>query len=188
MTAFRTIGIDASLTNTGQCYVSKNGDGATVRQTIEVVPKGSLKAHSRLDFIDREVREFMLTYPADLVVIEGYDYKGFSLVPLAEINGILQLTAWRLCGNVIHAAPSQVKKFAVGKPQASKAQIMKHFGLDNEHIADARALAEIGQVFLGAPSKRRCELEVAMQLRDGPKKKGLTSKRVGKSKPYLVSL
>ena len=168
MPQFQTIGIDASLTNTGVYYIFQDTDAKTVTRVGKViVPPSGLSGHQRLDLIDREVRNFLIASPANLVVIEGYDYKGFSLVPLAEINGILQLTAHRICGRVIHAAPAQVKKFATGKPQASKIQIMKHFQIDNEHIADARALAEIGQVFLGAPSTRRCELEVAYALRQG---------------------
>lgn len=183
MTVYRTIGIDASLTNTGLYYIEWD-QGSILRSGKVIVPPADMRGHARLDFIDRQVRDFISACPATLVVIEGYDYKGFSTIPLAEINGILQLTAYRLCGKVIHAAPAQLKKFAVGKPQAGKDAIMKHYGIDNEHIADARALAEIGQVYLGVPTTRRCELEVAHALRQGKVKK---VRRAG-SKLKLVAL
>jgi Holliday junction resolvasome RuvABC endonuclease subunit len=186
MAIYRTIGIDASLTNTGLCYI-ENDAGAITRSSKVVVPPSEMRGHPRLDFIDRLVRDFLSESPANLVVIEGYDYKGFSTIPLAEINGILQLTAFRICGRVIHAAPAQVKKFATGKSQASKEMIMKHYGLDNEHIADARALAEIGQIFLGAPTTRRCELEVAYALRQGKVSKA-TAAKAPRSKLKLVAL
>lgn len=189
MPIWRTIGIDPGLTNTGLCSIV--GDPAVNTKTCDyrlVVPGRHFRAQARLDYIETQVRDFLSDHPSALVVIEGYDYKGFSLVQMAEINGILQLAAYRAGGVVMHASPSQVKKFAAGHPQAEKEAVMRAYALDNEHLADARALAEIGQVFLSGKSTKRCELEVVYQLRHGATEKAAKKKSSTKSKAKLVAL
>jgi len=109
---------------------------------------------------------------AELVVLEGYDYKGHKLAELGEASGVIKVVCHQLGLPVLVVSPAAVKKFATGNSQASKDDIMARYGLTNEHVADAWALAEIGLVYLTGKSELRHELEVIKQLRSpkSPKK------------------
>lgn len=166
-------GIDPSLTNTG-IVLLKNGEVLT---SYLIQPK-NIKGAARLSGIADRVREILGTHKPIFLAIEGYDYKGFSTIPLAECNAVIQLECARLGIEFIHAAPSQVKKFATGSSQADKTRIQTRYGIVNEHLADARALAGIAWEYVHGGSSVRCELEVIKALKakklPKPKKKKIT--------------
>jgi len=170
MPSFSTIGIDPGLTNVGVCI--RPWEGSVFDYLIR--PK-ALRGVERHDHIARDLEGYLREVLGEgpltgLAVIEGPDYKGFSTIPLAEINSILGLTCYRLGFKILRASPSQVKKFATGNSQADKAEIMARYGYTNEHLADARALAEIGAAVHRGTSTIRHELEVVKRLVDGKPK------------------
>jgi len=164
MLSYSTIGIDPGLTNVGVCILP--WDGPVFDYLIK--PK-ALRGIERLDHIARDLEDYILDVvgpnSGGMVVIEGYDYKGFSTIPLAEVNSVLCLTCHRMGYKILRAAPAQVKKFATGNSQATKEEMMKRYGYSNEHLADARALAEIGHKMHVGTSSIRHELEVIQKLK-----------------------
>lgn len=182
-----TIGIDASLTNTGIVvvrsprYTDIDASHFIERSTI-ITPKG-LKGAERLLYI-YEQADLFLPEKADLAVIEDYDYKGQNLTKLGEGQGVLKLLCAGRKIKIISVAPAALKKFATGNSNATKKQMMERYDEPNEHVADAKALALVGRLFLHKKSTIRHELEVIKALTT-PKKK---SKLAKVKKPFPVRI
>ena len=162
-------GIDPSLTNTAVVILSSCGASEHT-----LIRPGSLRGPARLTYIHDKILETFskskLPTPIFLA-IEGYDYKGFSTIPLAECNAVIQVACYKSGIPLIHAAPAQVKKFATGCSQASKEMMIKRYNIRNEHIADARALAGIAMEYMHTTSVTRCELEVIKNIKKPKLKK-----------------
>jgi len=178
MTSRSTIGIDPALTNIGMvCLVrgaSFNSFGSDLVQ-----PK-NLRDLARLSYIQDQVKHFIQERNAELVVLEGYDYKGHNLAQLGEASGVIKLICHQLGLPVLVVSPASVKKFSTGNSNASKELVMARYGLSNEHVADARALAEIGLVYLTGVSQFRHELEVIKQLKTTKVKKPVMKRNLAK--------
>ena len=177
MTPLVTIGIDPGLTNLGLCALVFE-PGVKIHEVFDLVrPPKDLREGSRLALLSARAEAFCLPLLAERATsklkiqaaIEGYDYKGFSTLQMAEITGCLKALLARLAIPLVVVSPSQVKKFAVGDSQADKSKIMARYQMDNEHLADARALAGVAAVYLTGTSELRRELEVIAALRR-PKK------------------
>jgi len=165
MDPITTIGIDPGLTNVGLSAVNHYGP-SPVKYVGDVVVTKGLFGYPRLDYIHKRVGEFLDIHTlAKVVAIEHYDYKGFKLVEMAEISGILKLLCHQKGREVITVSPASVKKFATGRSTATKIQVMYNYQQNNEHIADACALAEIALVYSGArKTTARHKLEVIKQI------------------------
>lgn len=144
------IGLDLSLTGTGIVALDNSGE---LLKSHTVSPR-KLIGMERLDFIRREVSEFISsipTYPTFLA-LENYAFasKG-DTTKLAELGGIIKLTLFRNNIPFIKAAPIQVKKFATGDGRSEKDQVMlqvfKRWGFEasDNNQADAFVLAKIAQ-------------------------------------------
>lgn len=103
------------------------------------------------------VRMMVGKYKPDLAVIEGYAFGNrFSLVSMAAIGTMVRDGLIEEDCALIEVAPSMLKKYATGKGNAKKDQIMlavyKSWGRDFETSdqADAAVLAMIGLALIGA--------------------------------------
>jgi crossover junction endodeoxyribonuclease RuvC len=112
------LAIDAALTATGLCL--PNGDTLT----LSCKHAGMTRIRWIRDRVIQEGRRFG---PLDLVVIEGYSYgsKGNSAVNLGELGGVLRFTLWEAAVPYVEIPPSCVKKYATGKGNAGKEDMLQ---------------------------------------------------------------
>lgn len=120
-------------------------------------PKSMTGRLSRYRYVvDRVVAHLKKQGPV-LLLIEGYAFnaKGRSVTGLCELGGILRDRAVGIADQTIEVPPSVIKKFATGKGNAGKMEVVqalvKRYGLtfktDNE--ADAFALVQLGRIVAG---------------------------------------
>lgn len=141
------MGIDPSLTSTGLVTLSPNGDYES--NAIQPTERGM----ERLTEIREAVwdaADAWFDFP-QLVAIEGYAFgaRGAAMFSLGELGGVLRwsLHSWHI--PYIDVPPSQVKKFATGKGNSKKDEIMlavyKRWGVEfkTSDEADAYVLARI---------------------------------------------
>ncbi len=138
------MGIDPSLTSTGMVVLWGTGEQwralTSKRRGVERIR----------DLADPLIETAEKTRP-DLIAIEGYAFgaKGRALFDLAEFGGVLRYNLWLGGHNYIDVPPSTVKKFATGRGNAKKDEIMlavyKRWGVEfhTSDEADAYVLARI---------------------------------------------
>jgi crossover junction endodeoxyribonuclease RuvC len=139
-----TLGIDPSLTATGYCRMI---DGTT---TTWGEWKTKEKGLPRLSWLNHMIREELLSSDYALVCIEGYAFaRPNQAHQLGELGGVLRLQLYYRDNPWLEIAPAALKKFATGKGNADKEQIMlqvyKRWGFEAEsnNVADAYVLAKI---------------------------------------------
>ncbi len=138
-----TLGIDPSLTATGYCRMI---DG---EPTIWGEWKSEVKGLPRLSWLNHVIK-IELEQDYALVCIEGYAFaRPNQAHQLGELGGALRLQLYWRDNPWIEIAPTALKKFATGKGNADKNQIMlqvyKRWGFEAEsnNVADAFVLAKI---------------------------------------------
>ena len=169
----KIVGIDASLTSTGIVVLN---EGYVYTDTIQRKSTGV----ERLIEIRELVR--LAVSGADLVAIEGYAFaRPNQAHQIGELGGVLRVMFHEEKIKYIEAAPSAVKKFATGKGNAKKEDVVlsvykrwgKEFKTNDE--TEAFVLAKIGEAWLkGTKGLTVFQRDVVAALAD--RKKG---KRVG---------
>lgn len=169
----KIVGVDASLTSTGVVALEKD---KVYPYTIQRKSTGV----ERLIEIREIVRAEIVS--ADIVVIEGYAFaRANQAHQIGELGGVLRVMFHEEKIKYIEAAPSAVKKFATGKGNAKKEDVVlsvykrwgKEFKTNDE--TDAFVLAKIGEAWLkGTKGLTVFQRDVVAALAD--RKKG---KRVG---------
>lgn len=108
------IGLDLSLTSTGVA----RADGSSLR--IRSKKTGPERLH--------EIQEAVaiLIRGADLCIIEGYSYgsKGRSVFQIGELGGVIRHFLWEYGLPYVEVAPSALKKFATGRGNAGKDEVL----------------------------------------------------------------
>ena len=117
------LALDLSLTAPGYCLGDDCG-------TIKV--PASMRGMRRLDHIRAAVhsltrKPFLSTRTCELVVIEGYSYgsKGASVVNIGELGGVVRLALWDDHMPYVEIPPSCMKRYATGKGNASKDDVLQ---------------------------------------------------------------
>ena len=167
------LGIDLSLTGTGVVHLVLGKP--VIRVRIESKQKGT----ARLIEIEEKLKSIINAHPLlDLVLIEGYAYAAANQAhQTGELGGVIRVMLNKKMLRWIEVAPSQVKKFAIGKGNAKKdlvlLNVFKKWGVEFETSdeADAFVLAKIGQALLNddhdqnnKDSLRQYQLEVIEEL------------------------
>jgi crossover junction endodeoxyribonuclease RuvC len=113
----KILGLDLSLTRTG--YARPDGTHGVL-----VPPKGKDRGLPRIDWIMRRALEMAME--ADVTVLEGFSYgsKGSSILDIAQMGGVVRWAMWRKGVVVVELSPSTLKKFATGKGNAPKDQVL----------------------------------------------------------------
>lgn len=145
------IGIDQSYSGFGLLVLDKEKEHD--RQLWKFPVLGSDGA--RLHRIREEISSYLSTYDSDSIrlAIEGYAHASrFNREKLGELGGIVKLAWFEFYGDdPLIVPPTVLKKFATGKGNASKAQMIasvkERWGVEfvNDNLADAYALAKYGQ-------------------------------------------
>ena len=144
MTAECVLGIDPS-TITGWVVLYKGGHTEWGEAQYK-----KLKGIERVDTFLGWANDIMDTYHPRAVYIEGYGYANkHSLVTLVEVGTAIRLALHAHGSEYVEIAPNALKKFATGKGNAQKDQIMlavyKKWGFEasTNNIADAYVLARM---------------------------------------------
>lgn len=146
--------LDLSLTATGVAYPA--GD------TLTIAPKTT--GMQRL----AEIRDWLLPrldlYDVDLVVLEGYAFgRPNQAVHLGELGGVIRLALWERGVVVAECPPASLKKYATGRGNASKDEVMAEairrlrYAGNSKDEADALWLRAAALDFYGEPVVRMPE-------------------------------
>lgn len=151
---YRVVGLDLSITCTG--IAGNDPDGGEGWATV-VKPSAKMRGHERLQYLRTAILD--RTLDADLVVVEGpaFGAKGAAYHQLAGMWWLITHALWVRGDKVAIAPPANVKRYATGKGNAGKDDIMREvarrfawFHGDN-NAADALILAALGTDHLGVP-------------------------------------
>ena len=146
----RICGIDASLTGTGIALLRCGNELDPITTTIT----SKLTETNRLIHIRDYVQKF--SDGSDLVVIESYAFSRPNQAhQIGELGGVLRVMLAENNLKVLEVAPTQLKKFATGKGNASKEEIAvaayKKWGIEcrTNDETDAAVLVYIGLAYMG---------------------------------------
>jgi len=136
----RILALDLSLTATGWCC-----DGTTG------VIKPKVRGWERINQITSAILD--LRQDADLVVLEGYSYgsQGRAIVQIHGLGEIVRYKLWKAEVPYADVPPSTLKKFATGKGNAGKDEMIscaiRKFGFEgcDNNEADAFMLWQMAQ-------------------------------------------
>jgi crossover junction endodeoxyribonuclease RuvC len=146
------LGLDLSLTSTGTALF----DG-TDYATARLRPHPKLRGHERLDWLLDAIAEQTRHVP--LVAIEGpaFGAQGSAYHQLAGLWWLVAHQLWAARTPFAVVPPSNVKRYATGKGNAGKDDVLRevtrrfpHFTGGNDE-ADALVLAAMGADHLGHP-------------------------------------
>ena len=109
------LSLDLSLTSTGYCHNGETG-------VISVDKTGP----HRLWLIKRKVEDLIIEFSIDVVAIEGYSFasRNSQAHSIGELGGVIRLLLWELGRPVVVIPPTCRAKFATGKGNASKNEVI----------------------------------------------------------------
>jgi len=162
----RYVGIDPS-TKTGLTVVDEFG---VVLQAKEITSKHK-KDPERFVDITEQIMQHVKNF--DKVIIEGFAYgaKGRGVSTQYGIGWIIRTALYHADVEYLEVTPSQLKKFATGKGNMSKDNmilpIYKRWGFesDSDNIRDAFVLSQIGRAHDGLGTLTGYQTEVMKGLR-----------------------
>jgi len=176
----RFIGIDPS-TKTG--FVALDEHGAVLRAK-ELTGVGSVDPKRMITLIDEVIDHIQRD---DVICIEGFGFASQQAIQLGGIGWGLRMALARRVLPYYEASPSQVKKFATGKGNAKKEDmvlpIYKHWDFEHssDNVRDAYVIARIAMnLFLAGEgaslSAPKYQVEVIEAILN-PKPKAKKSKK-----------
>jgi len=142
------VGLDLSLTSTG--YSCGND-----QRIISTKAKGP----QRLYEISQDLAALLVELDQPVVIIEGYSFasRNSQAHAIGELGGVVRLTMWNLRIPFIDVPPTCRAKFATGKGNAGKGEVMSAVsartgiiwaGGGADDLCDAWLLEEMGRVQL----------------------------------------
>lgn len=137
------IGLDLSLTSTGYSINGKTG---------VIVSKN--RGPARLSEINKIVLQLCLDNDIELAVIESYSFasRNSQAHSIGELGGCIRMTLWECFIPYIDVPPTCRAKFATGKGNASKGEVISSIS------------AKTGMVFSGAGGNDECDAWVLEQM------------------------
>jgi len=145
------VGLDLSLTSTGfSC--------GNHRQIISTKHKGPQRLHD----ISTGLAEILVELEQPAVVIEGYSFasRNSQAHAIGELGGVVRLVLWNLRIPYVEVPPTCRAKFATGKGNASKGEVMSAVsartglvwsGAGADDLCDAFVLEEMALAKCGSP-------------------------------------
>jgi crossover junction endodeoxyribonuclease RuvC len=147
----RVVGLDLSLTSTGIALIANSG------ARLHRIQPGNLTGHERMQRILTDTR--IWTEGCELIVIEGPSFG--SPGRQHEMGGLWWLITralWRRSRPYAVVEPSKLKRYATGKGNASKDEVLSAVvrrypmaDVNGNDVADALVLAAMGADHLGIP-------------------------------------
>lgn len=153
MNRLTSLGIDLSASATGLVMLRENGTPHPELLLEWEVKSEKLTGMERAKSVITEVLELIHSERPDKIVLEGYSLNtrnASSIIPLVEIGGLLRFMMYLDGLAWFDPRASEVKKFATGKGNTPKDQVMmwvlKRWGHTSKtnNTADAYVLAAMG--------------------------------------------
>lgn len=157
------VGLDLSLVSTGYVEVLQGGDGRPLR--AENIGNKKVKGAARLLWLRQAIMGAIGSRPEGyagrkdvmLVALEGYSYGSHSsnLPAIGELGGVARVALHEANVPFIVVPPSTLKKFATGRGNAKKDEMMLevykrwNYSPANNDVADAYALAAFAAAYSG---------------------------------------
>ncbi|WNF33817.1 crossover junction endodeoxyribonuclease RuvC [Aeribacillus composti] len=144
----RYVGIDPS-TRTGFVALDENGNVLKAKELTGVGSKDPKRMVTLIDEIMRHIHE------NDKIVIEGFGFASQQAIQLGGIGWGIRMALFRRKMKYIEVTPNTVKKFATGKGNAKKEDmilpIFKEWGFEHpsDNVRDAFVLAQIARALNG---------------------------------------
>lgn len=137
------MGLDLSLTSTG---VSVSG----VTSIVLTPTRGA----ERLVLIASKIKEILKENKIDLVIIEGYSFasRNSQAHSIGELGGVVRAMLWIEKIPYIEVPPTSRAKFATGKGNASKDEVISTIS------------AKTGKVFRGSGGNDECDAWVLEEM------------------------
>lgn len=137
------IGIDLSLTSTGYSVNQETG-------IISTPGKGA----ERLSIISNKIIDLIVDNSVDIAIIEGYSFasRNSQAHSIGELGGAVRMRLWECGTPFIDVPPTCRAKFATGKGNASKNEVISAIS------------AKTGIVWSGAGSDDRCDAWILEQM------------------------
>lgn len=142
----RLVAIDPSLNGTGLAWQDDSGT-----QGSRKVDVGKLRGAERLKDIRDALCAILMMVRPHVILIEGYAYGRTNQAhQLGELGGVLRVEIHEQEFPLVEVAPSALKKFATGKGNAPKDQVLaeaiRRLGYEghSNDVADARWLLQMG--------------------------------------------
>lgn len=143
------VGLDLSLTSTG--YSCRD-----VREAISTKSKGA----ERLVLVSEKIMELISAVDNPVVIVEGYSFasRNSQAHSIGELGGVVRVALWRSGIPYVEVPPTSRAKFATGKGNASKGEVLSSVsartgivwsGNGADDICDAFILEEMGLAYLG---------------------------------------
>jgi len=140
------LGLDLSLTASGLVLLDK-GYKIALGVKLSIPQTGT----ERLFHLENLFLSYIDNIDIELACIEAPAYKAEgNLYHMGEWSGIVKLNLFKKGIPIIEAAPSQLKKFVIGKGKGPKSVIIKEIykqwneDFEDDNIADAYVLSRIG--------------------------------------------
>lgn len=167
----RILALDLSLTATGFC-AGLCTDGALGDISSGVHRTGHLRGHERIADIRRIL--IPMVRNSGLVVIEGYSFgsQGRAVFDIAELGGVIRHEIYLRYIPWIDIPPASLKKFATGKGNAKKIDMViatrERFGFTastNDNECDAYLLWALAMQAYGHPVAKAPALQAEVVAR-----------------------
>ena len=142
------IGLDLSLTSTG---VAANE--VTALHT-------NLRGMGRLAWLRDQILDIAITVPDPAVIVEGYSFgsRNSQAHAAGELGGVVRVALWEMDIPHVDVPPTCRAKFATGKGNASKSEVVSAVsartgiiwsGKGADDCCDAWVLREMGRIYFG---------------------------------------
>lgn len=137
------LGLDLSLTSTGYCLGGNTG-------IISTPTKGP----ERLSRISNSIIDIIYDNPIDIVVIESYSFasRNSQAHSIGELGGAVRMRLWECGVSYVDIPPTCRAKFATGKGNASKNEVISSIS------------AKTGIIWSGPGADDRCDAWVLEQM------------------------
>lgn len=143
------VGLDLSLLSTGYACGQQ-------QLTISTTHTGP----ARLNYISQEIASLLVELEDPAVVVEGYSFasRNSQAHSIGELGGVVRLTLWNLEIPYVEVPPTCRAKFATGRGNAGKTEVMSAVsartgiiwaGKGADDRCDAFILEEMGLTWLG---------------------------------------
>lgn len=143
------MGLDLSLTSTGYSINGKTG-------VISTKTKGP----ERLTIVSNEIIDIAYKNPLDVVMLEGYSFasRNSQAHSIGELGGAVRMRLWQSGIPYIEIPPTCRAKFATGKGNASKNEVISSIsartgivwsGSGADDMCDAWILEQMGIAYIG---------------------------------------
>lgn len=149
MRKIKVLGLDLSLTSTGVC-ISENAFAIAVKS----------KGAERLFEISEKILETSRVHKVDIAIIEGYSFasRNSQAHSIGELGGVVRMRLWENRIPFVEVPPTSRAKFATGRGNASKTEVMSAIsartgiiwsGKGADDMCDAWILEQMGLTHLG---------------------------------------